>query len=170
MVGRGEITDKAWEQIVPLLSENGRRGGQWSKHCKVVKGILWRLGMDHHGGTDPPAKVPDRPATTASCAGGGMTLGSAARPRPDQSGRSERGRVGGERGRHGLMRAHQSTWRAHAQGRATKTRKGAWPLIRGSTRKQPWRLSHQGPSRLRWQRQTTFGGSHARTETRKHPP
>ena len=43
MVGRGEITDKAWKQIVPLLPENGRRGGQWSEHRKVVNGILWRL-------------------------------------------------------------------------------------------------------------------------------
>ena len=43
MVGRGEITDKAWEQIVLLLPDNGRRGGQWSEHRKVVNGILWRL-------------------------------------------------------------------------------------------------------------------------------
>jgi transposase len=43
MIGRGEITDKAWKQIVPLLPENGRRGGQWSEHRKVVNGILWRL-------------------------------------------------------------------------------------------------------------------------------
>jgi hypothetical protein len=28
MVGRGEITDKAWEQIVPLLPDNGRRERQ----------------------------------------------------------------------------------------------------------------------------------------------
>jgi len=43
MVGRGEITDKAWEQIAPLLPDNGRRGGQWQEHCKVVNGILWKL-------------------------------------------------------------------------------------------------------------------------------
>src|SRR5919206_1582977 len=42
MVGRGEITDKAWEQIALLLPENGRRGGQWSEHRKIVNGILWR--------------------------------------------------------------------------------------------------------------------------------
>jgi hypothetical protein len=29
LVGRGEPTDKAWEQIVPLLPENGRRCQQW---------------------------------------------------------------------------------------------------------------------------------------------
>src|SRR3712207_8963361 len=43
MGGRGEITDKAWEQIASLLPENGRRGGQWSEHRKVVNGILWRI-------------------------------------------------------------------------------------------------------------------------------
>lgn len=43
MVGRGEITDKAWERIAPLLPENGRRGGQWRDHRKVVNGILWKL-------------------------------------------------------------------------------------------------------------------------------
>ena len=43
MVGRGEITDKAWEQIAPLLPENGQRGGQWQDHRKVVNGILWKL-------------------------------------------------------------------------------------------------------------------------------
>ncbi len=43
MVGRGEITDKAWEQIAPLLPENGGRGAQWQDHRKVVNGILWKL-------------------------------------------------------------------------------------------------------------------------------
>ena len=87
MVGRGEITDKAWEQIALLLPDNGRRGGQWSEHRKVVKGILWRLGMEHHGGTDPSATVPGRPATTASCAGGGMALGIGCLPtsRPNRT-------------------------------------------------------------------------------------
>ena len=43
MVGRGEITDKAWQQIAPLLPENGGRGGQWQDHRRVVNGILWKL-------------------------------------------------------------------------------------------------------------------------------
>jgi transposase len=43
MVGRGEVTDKAWEQIAPLLPENGGRGGQWQDHRRVVNGILWKL-------------------------------------------------------------------------------------------------------------------------------
>ena len=43
MFGRGELTDKAWEQIVPLLPENGRRSQQWKDHRKVINGILWKL-------------------------------------------------------------------------------------------------------------------------------
>ena len=43
MVGRSEITDKAWERMAPLLPENGQRGGQWQDHRKVVNGILWKL-------------------------------------------------------------------------------------------------------------------------------
>ena len=43
MVGRGEITDKAWERMASLLPENGQRGGQWQDHRKVVNGILWKL-------------------------------------------------------------------------------------------------------------------------------
>ena len=43
MVKRGELTDKAWTQIAPLLPENGRPGGQWRDHRTVVNGILWKL-------------------------------------------------------------------------------------------------------------------------------
>jgi len=41
LVRRDELTDKVWEQIVPLLPENGRRGQQWKDHRKVISGILW---------------------------------------------------------------------------------------------------------------------------------
>jgi transposase len=43
MVGRGELTDKAWERIAPRLPKNGRRGAQWKDHRKVINGILWKL-------------------------------------------------------------------------------------------------------------------------------
>ena len=75
MVGRGEITDNAWEQIALLLPDNGRRGGQWSEHRKVVNGILWRLRTGPPWRASPSTVVPGRPATTTSCAGGGMALG-----------------------------------------------------------------------------------------------
>ena len=40
---RGELTDEVWEQIAPLLPENGGRGKQWRDHRTVVDGILWKL-------------------------------------------------------------------------------------------------------------------------------
>ena len=43
MVGRSEITDKAWERMAPRLPENSQHGGQWQDHRKVVNGILWKL-------------------------------------------------------------------------------------------------------------------------------
>jgi transposase len=43
MVGRGELTDSAWERIAPLLPEDGRPGGRWRSHRVVVNGILWKL-------------------------------------------------------------------------------------------------------------------------------
>jgi hypothetical protein len=115
MVGRGEITDNAWEQIALLLPDNGRRGGQWSEHRKVVNGILWRLR------TGPPWR--DLPSTVVladllrllRALEEGWHLGSAACPRPDQGGRGGRGRVGGESVDDTVVRAHQ-----HAQGRVTK--------------------------------------------------
>ena len=43
VVRQSELTDGAWEHIVPLLPENGRRGKQWNDHRTVVNGILWKL-------------------------------------------------------------------------------------------------------------------------------
>ena len=43
MVGRGELTDAAWERIALLLPEYGRPGGRWRDHRTVLNGILWRL-------------------------------------------------------------------------------------------------------------------------------
>ena len=42
-VGRGEITDKAWAQIEPLLPPMVQRGGRWRDHRQVLNAILWKL-------------------------------------------------------------------------------------------------------------------------------
>ena len=42
-VGRGELTDRAWAQLAPLLPANGGRGGQWEGHRRIIDGILWKL-------------------------------------------------------------------------------------------------------------------------------
>jgi transposase len=43
VVGRGELTDKAWAQLAPLLLRNRRRGGRWRDHRTVLNGSLWKL-------------------------------------------------------------------------------------------------------------------------------
>jgi transposase len=43
VVGRGELTDKAWARIEPLLPPTGRRGGRWRDHRQVLNAILWKL-------------------------------------------------------------------------------------------------------------------------------
>jgi transposase len=43
MVGRGELTDKAWAAIGPLLPAPGTARGRWRDHRQVINGILWKL-------------------------------------------------------------------------------------------------------------------------------
>jgi transposase len=43
MVGRGELTDRAWAVIEPLVPDNGQPGQQWRDHRQVINGILWKL-------------------------------------------------------------------------------------------------------------------------------
>ncbi|MFC0495492.1 IS5 family transposase [Streptomyces mutabilis] len=43
MVGRGELTDAAWERIAPLLPGVDGRGRPWRDHRQVINGVLWRL-------------------------------------------------------------------------------------------------------------------------------
>jgi transposase len=51
MVGRGELADKAWERIAPLLPPNGG-GRRWCDHRQVINAKL-RAGA-------PWRDVPDR--------------------------------------------------------------------------------------------------------------
>ncbi|CAM5307834.1 Transposase OS=Streptomyces griseomycini OX=66895 GN=FHS37_007694 PE=4 SV=1 [Streptomyces griseomycini] len=42
MVRRHELTDAQWRKIKPLLPGNGRPGGQWADHRRVINGVLFR--------------------------------------------------------------------------------------------------------------------------------
>jgi transposase len=42
VVGRGELTDAAWDKLQPLLPGNRHRGGQWRDHRQVINGISWK--------------------------------------------------------------------------------------------------------------------------------
>ncbi|WP_433556926.1 IS5 family transposase [Pseudonocardia xinjiangensis] len=43
MVGRGELTDKAWTRIEPLLPPVESGGRRWRDHRQVINAILWKL-------------------------------------------------------------------------------------------------------------------------------
>lgn len=43
VVGRGELTDRAWAVIEPLLPISNGRAGRWRDHRQVINGILWKL-------------------------------------------------------------------------------------------------------------------------------
>jgi transposase len=40
---RYELTDEQWACIADYFPANGRRGGQWKDHRRIVNGILWIL-------------------------------------------------------------------------------------------------------------------------------
>ncbi|MET7679184.1 IS5 family transposase [Streptomyces sp. NPDC005423] len=42
MVRRHELTDAQWRKIESLLPGNGRPGGQWADHRRVINGVLFR--------------------------------------------------------------------------------------------------------------------------------
>lgn len=42
MVRRHELTDAQWQKIESLLLANGRPGGQWADHRRVINGVLFR--------------------------------------------------------------------------------------------------------------------------------
>ena len=87
-VGRGELTDKAWAAIEPLLPAGGGRGQPWRDHRQVINGILWKLRTGA-----PWRDLPERYGAwqhrlrPLRALAAGRHLGPAAGPRPDQVGR-----------------------------------------------------------------------------------
>jgi len=43
VVGRGELIDKAWPRIEPLLPLVESGGRRWRDHRQVINAILWKL-------------------------------------------------------------------------------------------------------------------------------
>jgi transposase len=113
LVGRGELTDKAWKQIVALLPENGRRGQQWKDHRKVINGILWKLRTGAPWRDLPFRYGPWQNLLRPFCAlEVRRHLGSLAGPRAEQIRCGGRGGVGGERGQHHRPRSSARCRRA----------------------------------------------------------
>ena len=87
MVGRGELTDRAWATIEPLLPRSGARGGQWRDHRRVIKGIVWKAhGSALAGSARAVWAVADVCGSTLSLATRGA-VGPHPHARADQIGR-----------------------------------------------------------------------------------
>jgi transposase len=43
VVRRGELTDRAWARIEPLLPVVDEHGRPWQAHRQVINGILWHV-------------------------------------------------------------------------------------------------------------------------------
>jgi transposase len=41
-MGRGDLSRDEWAQLKPHLPVNGRQGGRWVSHRRVINGILYR--------------------------------------------------------------------------------------------------------------------------------
>ena len=41
-MGRGDLSKDEWAQLRPHLPTNGRQGGRWASHRRVINGILYR--------------------------------------------------------------------------------------------------------------------------------
>lgn len=58
VVGRGELTDKAWARIEPLLPPFESDGRRWRDHHQVINAILWKIRTGARCGTCPNAMGP----------------------------------------------------------------------------------------------------------------
>ena len=61
-VGRGELTDRAWAVIAPLLPAGGGRGKPWADHRRVLNGIVWKLRTG-----SPWRDLPERYGSWQTC-------------------------------------------------------------------------------------------------------
>ncbi|MGI5485632.1 IS5 family transposase [Microtetraspora malaysiensis] len=59
---RGELTDKAWQRIEPLLPATDGKGRPWRDHRQVIDGILWRLRTGA-----PWREIPERYGPWQTC-------------------------------------------------------------------------------------------------------
>ena len=150
MVGRGELTDAAWNVIEPLLPTQ-QRGGQWRDHRTVIKGILWKLRTGA-----PWRDLPERYGAWQTCAdastAGGVTAPGigcwpTCRPNPMPWARSSGKSVSTVR-----RPARTNTPVAPGVGPVGPTKKGGSTRPRRRVTAQPRRTDDHVSSGVRWQR------------------
>ncbi len=168
MVRRGEITDRAWRPIEPLLPEYGRSGGRRRDHRQVVNGILWKLRTG-----SPWPDLPERYGPRQTCFdrfdrrrrdGTWDRLLAHAQTKSDAVGEGEWEVSVDDT----VIRAHQHAAGARGAGRPKGTQKGAPEPRRRGPGAQPRRFLDEAAPRLRRQGPSALGGRDARTAPREH--
>ncbi|WP_433560109.1 transposase [Pseudonocardia xinjiangensis] len=71
-MGRGELTDKAWTRIEPLLPPVESGGRRWRDHRQVINAILWKLRTGAPWRDLPERYGPWKPPTSG-CGSGPRT-------------------------------------------------------------------------------------------------
>jgi transposase len=69
VIGRGELTDRAWAAIRPLLPKPNTRNGKRRDHRQVINGILWKLRTGAPW-RDLPERYGPWKTCLSGCAGG----------------------------------------------------------------------------------------------------
>jgi transposase len=160
MVRRGEITDRAWQEIEPLLPAYGQSGGQWRDHRTVINGILWKLRTG-----SPWRDLPERYGPWQTCFdrfnrwrrdGTWDRLLAHAQTKSDAVGDVEWEVSVDDT----VIRGHQHAAGARSEPSAADEKGALEPRRRGPGTLQRGIL-HQGAPRLRRERQATVGGNHS---------
>ncbi len=152
-MARGDLSQKEWEQLEPLLPTSaGRRGRPYQDHRRVLNGILW---IDRTGA--PWRDLPERYGPWQTCydrfvrwrrGGVWKKVLRALQSRADAEGKLvwTHCSVDGT-----TVRAHQHAAGArHTPAKAERApEKGGGGACLRSTRTEPGRLQHQAARRLR---------------------
>src|SRR6187402_1270955 len=155
-MARGDLTDREWERLEPLLpSSAGRRGRPYHDHRPVLNGILWiaRTGA-------PWRDLPERYGSWKTChdrlvrwrrRGIWERVLHALQGRADGAGELVWTIVGIDGT---SVRAHQHAAGARRQPAKADAQRGGSPARLRSAREKPWRVHHETPPRLRRTRAT----------------
>ncbi|MEV6849486.1 transposase [Actinoplanes sp. NPDC051411] len=118
------VSDREWAILEPLLPVQGRRGGRWRGHRRVVKGIIWvkRTGGPWGRHANPVGGV-TRPLPNGAGNGPRTAPGRGSGVRSSRWPRLRTTSTGTRRPTRRIVRAHQRAAAARRGGSAAKTRR-----------------------------------------------
>ncbi len=162
-MARGDLTERQWTHLEPLLpSSKGKRGGQCRDHRQVTGGIRGCCAPGRDGPTSRRAMDRTRPAMIALCVGRGMVPGSGS-SRPCKRGKRRRAATGRPR-----STAASFVRISTRQGPRSRQSKGGSSSTGPGARTQPRRLQHQASRKRRRQRAPALHCCYCGAAARQH--